>query len=204
MNSRDERLFKFILGKNSMERDERSNSIYKGGIRYSSYLSRPIFFRRTKMRYLMMGILLFCLIGCQKPDKGDTGDRGPVGQSGQPVSTKVYAGVPNSNLYQIVCPEITGSPNQLVQIYMIVNTTKIGLPFTDSTMLHYFLITGSVVGISSKGLNGTATPAVALNDPAWGQCSYRIEIYTFTTASAARAYARSMYGNDLNSMIYGK
>jgi hypothetical protein len=151
---------------------------------------------------LLFGVgFVLGLCGCDWL-KGEKGDRG----SPAVISSKVYTGTPTTNIYQIHCPEITGNNNQAISVFMVLPTnTKVGLPFSDTIQLHYYMVTGTIVGLSTLGLNGHASPTRALYDGAWGQCSYRIEIRTFATAQAKQAYlkmdapAKSQY----DTLIYG-
>lgn len=158
----------------------------------------------------MRGFILFvmlCLIfytGCDKL-KGDQGDRGSTGAQGQQgingkdgvsalISSKIYTGTPTSSPFLVSCPEYKGTNNQILQVYLVSDTTMVELPFTTYSSMHYYLTStygGSVI-LSTIGLNSTPNPSTALYDTAWHQCSYRIEIKTFSTTTAATAYKKSI------------
>lgn len=150
-------------------------------------------------------LLIACLlVGCDcfKGDKGSPGRDGTDGSSGV-TDFKTVFGTPDNNPHTVVVPAITGGNNQLVNVYMVRLAEKYRLNYTTDNVVHQYCLNGSNVVISSVKKDGSV-PATALNDTPWGQCSYRIEVYTFSSAQAAQAYRSKSQSNDLNSLIYGR
>lgn len=177
-----------------------------------------------KLVRVIVAALLLGLSGCEqlkgdKGDKGAKGDTGSTGASGNTgangadgqdgtstlLSTKAYTGTPATNPYSVTCPEITNADNQIVQVFMVLDSySKTPLPYTTYGASHGYLIGAGGLSLATIGVGVTPSPSVALYDPAWYQCSYRIEIRTFATASAAQSYKSQRQRTNLSSSYYNQ
>jgi hypothetical protein len=164
------------------------------------------------MKLIVFGFFCFFLAGCEQfkgadgipGAQGIQGQRGDTGKSGL-ISTKIYSGTPFANPFNVTCVELTGGNNQIVQVFMCPDSaTKTALPFSNAGADHMYLINNTSVSFFTVGTNTTIL--TALYDPAWLQCSYRIEIRTFLTAAAKKQYlAQSRLDtSDYNTLLYGK
>lgn len=142
--------------------------------------------------FLMIGFT----VGCDK-FKGDDGEPGATGATGPSglIGTKTYTGTPTSNPYSVSCPAITDLSKQVVSVFAIYGNEVIPLPVTGAVEIHlyefYPTVATIVLATSYTDTNPVTLPAQALKWNDGYQCSYRIDVKTFSSAAAATMHLQA-------------